>query len=164
MVLAQALLAQDKLAEAIVAVTGAESRLSEIPDPAFRLEIRIRASRIHGFSGVPGAQLHAIESLQQSLATASSGGFLPQQMEAELALGELEIGAGKSDAGRARLHSLQKQAAARGYMLLARQAAAQARPSLLRTSGFSEPTPKNNEQRLHGSNDLVISADPVVNN
>ena len=164
MVLAQALLPQDKLAEAIVAVTRAESRLSEIPDPAFRLEIRIRASRIHGFSGVPGAQLHAIESLQQSLANASSGGLLPQQMEAELALGELEIAAGKPDAGRARLHSLQKQAAARGYMLLACQAAVRARPSLLRSSGFSEPAAKNSEQRLHGSNELVIIAQPVVNN
>ena len=64
-----------------------------------------------------------MQTLQQCLDQAAKGGFLAQQMEAELALGELEIATGKTDAGRARLQALQKQATFRGYFLLARQAA-----------------------------------------
>jgi DNA-binding winged helix-turn-helix (wHTH) protein/TolB-like protein/Tfp pilus assembly protein PilF len=123
-VLSQALLQQDKMPEANAAAVQAESLATEAGEPDSRLSIRILASRVRGLSGTANAQLQAMQTLQQCVAEAAKGGFLEQHLEAELALGEIEIAAGKGDAGRARLQSLQKQAASRGFLLIARQATA----------------------------------------
>jgi eukaryotic-like serine/threonine-protein kinase len=121
-VLAQALLSQNKLPEAAAAATLAQSSAAEISDPESQLSFKISAARVQGLAGPSDAQLRAMQTLQQCLDQAAKGGLLAQQMEAELALGELEIATGRSEAGRARLQSLQKQATSRGYLLLARQA------------------------------------------
>ena len=122
-VLAQAMLGQGKAPEASAAIARGESYMDKIDDPAFQLSMKILASRIRGVSGDFNAQLQAIASLQQLLSEATKGGFVLQQMEAELALGEVEIASGKSDAGRTRLKLLQRQATSRGFLLIARQAA-----------------------------------------
>jgi len=122
-VVAQALLSQNKLPEATAAATLAQSWAAEIGDLESQLSFKISAARVQGLAGPADARLQAMQTLQQCLDQAAKGGFLAQQMEAELALGELEIASGKPDAGRARLQSLQKQAAPRGYLLLAHQAA-----------------------------------------
>jgi DNA-binding winged helix-turn-helix (wHTH) protein/tetratricopeptide (TPR) repeat protein/TolB-like protein len=127
-ILAQALLAQNKVSEAAAAAAQTGSLVGEISDPDAQLSVRIRASRVQGLSGAAGAQLQAMHTLQQCMEEAAQGRFLEQQMQAELALGEVEIAAGKTVAGRARLQSLQKQATARGYLLIARQAAAARAP------------------------------------
>ena len=46
------------------------------------------------------------------------------QFEAALALGQIEIEAGKTSAGRARLQALEKDATAHGFLLIAKKAAA----------------------------------------
>ncbi len=122
-VLAQALLPQNKVPEATSAVARSQSLVGEISNPDEQLTARILASRVQGLSGSGDQQLHALQALQQYLTQAVKGGFLAQQMEAELASGEIEIAAGKGDSGRARLQSLQKQATSQGYLLLAGQAA-----------------------------------------
>ena len=84
--------------------------------PGSQLSFKISAARVEELAGRSEAQSQAAQTLQQCLGQAAKGGFLAQQMEAELALGELEIASGKSDAGRARLQGLQKQATSRGYL------------------------------------------------
>lgn len=42
----------------------------------------------------------------------------------QLALGEIEMKSGKAAAGRARLEALEKDATAKGFLLIARKAAA----------------------------------------
>jgi len=121
-VLAQALLSQNKIPEAVAAVAPVESLVGEIDDADAQLSARIAIARIQGLSGTSDKQLQTMQALQQSFAEALKGGFLEQQMQAGLALGEVEIAAGKSDAGRARLQSLQKQATSKGFLLIARQA------------------------------------------
>jgi hypothetical protein len=54
---------------------------------------------------------------------ATKHGFVPEQLEARLALGEIEMKSGASDAGRARLAALEKDAQAKGFLLIARKAA-----------------------------------------
>ena len=44
------------------------------------------------------------------------------QLEADLALGETEMKAGAKDAGRVRLLALEKDATAKGFLLIARKA------------------------------------------
>lgn len=53
-------------------------------------------------------------------------GFLDFEFEARLALGEIELASGQVAAGRARLETLEKEATAKGFLLIARQAAAAA--------------------------------------
>jgi hypothetical protein len=60
--------------------------------------------------------LHAAEEARKA-------GLLDQQFEIKLALGETEIKAGKRATGQARLNSLEREAKARGFLLIARKAA-----------------------------------------
>ena len=127
-VLAQALLSQNKPTEAAAVATQAQLHVDEISDPDSRLSAKILTSRVLGLSGAASEQLQAIQSLQQGMEEAAKGRFLEQQLQADLALGEVEIAAGKGDAGRTRLRSLQNQATAKGFLLLARQASAALTP------------------------------------
>jgi len=54
---------------------------------------------------------------------------LPYQFEARLALGQIEMQSGKSSAGRPHLETLEKDARAKAYFLIARKAAAAAKVS-----------------------------------
>jgi len=121
-VLAQALLSQNRIPDAVAAVAPVESLVGEIDDADAQLSAKIAVAHIQGIAGTSDKQLQAMQSLQQYLADALKGGFLEQQMQAGLALGEVEIAAGKSDAGRIRLQTLQKQATSKGFLLIARQA------------------------------------------
>ncbi|MCP4660212.1 MAG: hypothetical protein GY856_32835, partial [bacterium] len=49
-------------------------------------------------------------------------GLLALQLEARLALGEVELAAGELTAGRSRLEALAEEARSRGFGLIARQA------------------------------------------
>jgi eukaryotic-like serine/threonine-protein kinase len=66
----------------------------------------------------------AIAQLQAAITEFSNRGQPRRALDARLALGEMEIRAGQRDAGRARLASLEKDADAKGYKLVARKARA----------------------------------------
>ncbi len=51
-------------------------------------------------------------------------GSYGRQLEARLALGEIEMKSGKTAAGRARLEALEAEARTKGYKLIARKATA----------------------------------------
>ena len=114
-ILARSLLAQNKPSEAQQGIARAPGVGSAYP----RLSMAIVAARVDAASGKPAA---AFESLKTTLAKATNTGMLGLQFEARLALGEIEMKSGDRAAGQARLEALEREAAARGYGLIARKA------------------------------------------
>jgi DNA-binding winged helix-turn-helix (wHTH) protein/tetratricopeptide (TPR) repeat protein len=127
-VIARSLLAQGDRAKASEAIAQARSLARQVSDPALRLpveiEVGIAAAQVRAASHQPSDQSEAMASLGQQLAEATKSHLLALQFEAALALGEIEIEAGKSSAGRARLQALEKDATAHGFLLVAKKAAA----------------------------------------
>jgi hypothetical protein len=78
---------------------------------------------------VNGRGVEALRDLAATLAEATELGLFAVQLEARLALGEVELAVGQGDGGRARLHSLAQEASAKGFGLMARRAAATAGPA-----------------------------------
>jgi hypothetical protein len=66
----------------------------------------------------------AKRNLEAVLAKAARHGYLGYEFQSRLALGEIEMKSGKTTAGRARLQTLERDAKARGFLLVARKAAA----------------------------------------
>jgi hypothetical protein len=53
-----------------------------------------------------------------------ANGFAAVELDADLALGEVEIASGQTAQGRSRLESVERQARSKGFLLIANQAAA----------------------------------------
>jgi eukaryotic-like serine/threonine-protein kinase len=119
--LGESLFAQKKLADAKGASERAQGLL-EKADRRTRVASAILAARLLAASGKPEDQKTALLSLTASLADATRSGLVPSQYEARLALGRMEIGAGRSAEGRARLKALAREAGAKGFGLIAKQA------------------------------------------
>jgi len=69
----------------------------------------------------------ASKALEATIGEARKGGLQGYELEARLALGEVEMRSGRADAGWPRLQAVESEARAKGLELLARQAAAGAR-------------------------------------
>jgi len=119
-ILARAFLAQQKYAEAKKEIEDGKGLTARSQNRANRLQLDIAAAKLDAArsGGEPARQ-----SLAAILAEANRTGFVEYQLEARLALGEIETGSGKIAAGHARLTALQKDAAAKGFLLIARKAA-----------------------------------------
>jgi serine/threonine protein kinase/tetratricopeptide (TPR) repeat protein len=118
--LARALQAQGKNGEARKQLEAASAIASRSLVPESRLNYTIAAALVHGAAG---ASAEASKSLEAAIAEASKLGYIGYQFDARLALGQLELKSGNAAAGRARLASLENEARAKGYLLIARQAA-----------------------------------------
>jgi DNA-binding winged helix-turn-helix (wHTH) protein/tetratricopeptide (TPR) repeat protein len=123
-VVARALLAQGKLVDARRAVERANSLLGKGPNRDVALAVAITAARVDAASGGPANTNQAARSLRTALAEARSAGFVNRQLEARLALGEIQVRSGNSSEARASLKALKKDASDRGFGLIARKAAA----------------------------------------
>ncbi len=117
-VLARALLAQGKLAEAREVGGRARSRARDSQNPAVRMSVAITDARLLAAAGDTAAALAELEAV---LADATGRGLTGQAFEARLALGEIESATG---AGDARLRALAEEAERAGFGLIARAAAA----------------------------------------
>jgi hypothetical protein len=126
-VLARALLAQVKPAEAREQIDLATDLVAKSPMPAVRINYAIAAALVRAATGITA---DATRSLEATLAEATKYGYLGYQFEARLALAEIEMKSGKTSAGRARLEALQREAAAKGFGLIARKASQQFKDSL----------------------------------
>jgi tetratricopeptide (TPR) repeat protein/tRNA A-37 threonylcarbamoyl transferase component Bud32 len=115
---AQAAAARGDQAGARQTIEQATTLLGAHQDLRARLLVEIRAARL-GRVPTPEADL------QQVIAQAGQAGLLGLQLEARLALGELEIERGHAADGRAQLEALQREAHGLGYGLIARKAGAQ---------------------------------------
>jgi serine/threonine protein kinase/tetratricopeptide (TPR) repeat protein len=116
-----ALLAQGKGAEAGVAAEKAAELAKSAGEPSDRFEAALLRGRIDAASGRAGA---AVTTLESTLAALEKAGSVPLLFEARLALAEAELAAGRGPSARARLTALRKDAAARGFGLIERKAAA----------------------------------------
>jgi eukaryotic-like serine/threonine-protein kinase len=85
------------------------------------LSARILAARVRAESAGP---VEAIRELKEASAEARKIGFLEGDFQARLAIGEIEVRTGQSVTGRARLLTLQQDAKAKNFNLLAGKAAA----------------------------------------
>ena len=112
---------RERLKEAKAAIESAQLLAAKSQDRGVRLAVSLTEARILTALGQFETAAQKIEAV---LGEARKVGFTLTEMEATLALGELEIRSGKATAGRARLAALQKQAEAKGIRLLAQKAAA----------------------------------------
>jgi hypothetical protein len=110
-------------AEAQKEIEGAGPLLAKSQNRRTLLDFEIVAARVSAANGEPTQT----GDLEATLSKANQLGFVPQQFEARLALGELEMQSGKRVQGRARLTALEKDASAKGFLLIARKAAAAAK-------------------------------------
>ncbi len=122
-VLSRALLAENKINDARAPLENARAAVKKSQTPETHIVVDIIVARIQAATGQPADQAQAIAALEATLLEATKYHMLIHQFEARLAIGEIEIKSGKSAAGRARLAALEKEASAKGCLLIARKAA-----------------------------------------
>jgi serine/threonine protein kinase/tetratricopeptide (TPR) repeat protein len=114
--LSRAYLEMGRIAEA----REAAARGRELGLRHFVLDFSLRATLARAHETV--SRPEALKQLRDMVDEATRRGHLGLAFEARLALGEMELRAGIVEAGRARLNTLQKEAGAKGFALIARQA------------------------------------------
>ena len=126
-VLARALLADGRSADAGRELDSATAQGAKIQNEEVRLKIALAASLVRAALGRPTDQAAASNSLEATLAQARKHDFVGYELEARLALGKIEMSSSLTTAGRTRLTTLKKDARAKGFLLIARKAAAAAK-------------------------------------
>jgi eukaryotic-like serine/threonine-protein kinase len=125
--LAQALLAQGKSAEAAKEIDTVTAE--KLQDEEVRLELELATAFVRAASGKRADQSAAIKALGATLGEATKHGFVGYELEARLALGEIDIDSSRIAVGRSDLQALERDAKAKGFLLIASKAAAAARRS-----------------------------------
>jgi serine/threonine protein kinase/tetratricopeptide (TPR) repeat protein len=123
-VLVRALLAQDKLAAAQQVVAEDRKLVANTEDRVNLLNVNISSAQVE--SGA-GNSAEASRLLRASIEESRNSGFTAIQLEARLALGKTETKAGNLTSGRGTLALLEKDAKTKGFLLIARKAAAAAK-------------------------------------
>jgi eukaryotic-like serine/threonine-protein kinase len=120
--LAKSLLSQGKLDAARDA--SDEALLLSTSSQRFYLRLRteITAAQVRASSNRSEDVREALRSLEAIRLRAEKIGFLESQFEARLAAGEIEMKSTVFDAGRSTLESLEREATAKGFGLIAHQA------------------------------------------
>jgi len=121
--LARSLLAQGKPAEAGKEIHTAEAAAATTEDRLLAIDFTRTAACIHAANG---RVAEASSSLGKALAEATKLGCGRCQLEARLALAQIEMKQGKNAAARERLAALENDATAKGFLLIAREAKAAA--------------------------------------
>ena len=119
-VLARALLAEHKYAEAGKEIEAGKSFAAKSQNRANQFQLSIAAAQLQA---AQNRTQEAKRNLIAILAEAQQTGFIEYQLEARLGLGEIEMESQKAGSGRARLDALQKDAFGKGFRLIARKAA-----------------------------------------
>jgi tetratricopeptide (TPR) repeat protein len=120
-ILSRSLLAQGKLPEAQTSIEGAEALLRNNADQDTRFFVEIAAARLRA---ALGNSAEAVKRLSAVVTKAKQTGFVGHQLEARLALGEIEMKSANPAVGHSHLAALEKEAAQKGFQLIARKAAA----------------------------------------
>jgi len=122
---AMALLAQGKTAEAQQACARAGVLLPRVLDLVTRIQVNIVGAYVAGSTHRShDAMIDEIRALERTRSETSRLGYVGLEMEARLRQGMLELRSGREGPGRARLEQLRKDAQSKGYLLIARRAAA----------------------------------------
>jgi DNA-binding winged helix-turn-helix (wHTH) protein/tetratricopeptide (TPR) repeat protein/TolB-like protein len=121
---ARALLAQGKKQQAAQAIAEANAAAAEIQNRILLLDLDLVSAEVMSQSDDARSRLQGNQKLASIVSEATQRGYMQLELKATLALGESEIRSGSAGAGLSRLATLRKQASARGFRLVARQAAA----------------------------------------
>ncbi|HUP47768.1 MAG TPA: serine/threonine-protein kinase [Thermoanaerobaculia bacterium] len=122
-VLIDALVAQGKQTEARQVADRAWKTAGKSEDRRLRFTVAVSRARAISASGKPDDIDAAVGALEDTIAEASRTGFVSSELAARLALGEVELAAGRPSAKR-RLAALEREAKAKGFGRVARRAAA----------------------------------------
>jgi serine/threonine protein kinase/tetratricopeptide (TPR) repeat protein len=117
--LARVLVMQKKVRDAEREIAAAHNLLPKSQDFSVRLRTSIAEAQVEAAAG-KGED--AIRVLQETIASAKKSGYEGLRLEAELALGEIEIASGHAAAGTSRLADVKKQAQDKGFRLVANKA------------------------------------------
>jgi hypothetical protein len=101
--------------------------MKDAEDTSARLGVAIDVARVKLASRRPADVAEAKAMLERAVEDARHDGLTGRRLEATLALAEAEMQSGEAPAGRARLAALRAEAAAKGYSVIARKAAAATR-------------------------------------
>lgn len=123
-VVALAWLAEGRVAEAETTIAPATRRVKVTEDQLLRLSGGVAAARVMAASKESTDLAAARQQLAQLAREAADIGAVSIELEARLALGEAEIQAGELTSGRARLLTLARDAAAKGFSQVAKKASA----------------------------------------
>ena len=115
---ANASVASRQLSSAADAIRRAVGLIRDARNRLVGFDVGLAAA---GLDAAQGRHEPAVARLTRLLGDAT--GFLEYEFAARLALGEVELASGRTAAGRARLETLQKDATAKGFLLVARQSA-----------------------------------------
>jgi serine/threonine-protein kinase len=124
--LAVAFLASGNLAEARRAIVRMEPRLKITEDRLLHLSGGFAAARVLAASKVPADVRQARQRLEALIGDAEALGAVALAFDGRLLLGEIEISAGDSAGGKPRLAALEKDAADKGFVSVAKRARASA--------------------------------------
>lgn len=125
LLLARTLVALGRRTEAENEIYVATDLVAKSQNRAAHLDFSLESARIHAASGKLADLIEAAKTVHFALAEATKYSFAGYQLEARLSLGEMEVKSGDVAAGRARLQALEKDAMAKGFLLIARKAAAE---------------------------------------
>ena len=123
---AESLAGEGKLPEAREKAKAVLARSKTFMQFDYRLAVQILGARILTASthyADQGDLAEATAVLNEALADARSHGYLTHQFDARLALGEIHLRSGNVAEGRKELAILERDARAKGFMLVARKAA-----------------------------------------
>jgi eukaryotic-like serine/threonine-protein kinase len=118
-VLIQALLAQGKQADAQKELESVQPTAAKSQNSLLRIQFALASARVAVASDHPAPSRQALERVIQE---ARGHGFLGLEFEAQLSLAELEKKTGRSAAAQEHLLSLEREAHAKGFGLIARKA------------------------------------------
>jgi tetratricopeptide (TPR) repeat protein len=120
--LARALLMEGKLREATTEIDLAKALWEKSPYFQQHFDVGIVSARILAQNYDP---VEAEKELNLLFDESTRDGLVSYQFEIRLALGEIEMKSGKAASGVAHLRSLEKDATAKGFLLIAHKAKAQ---------------------------------------
>jgi tetratricopeptide (TPR) repeat protein len=123
--LASCQLAEGQSAAALDAIEEA-AEISSKSEPDVRLLVAVAADRIRFASQGSDTATQALAGLGRTITAARRRGFIGVELEARLALGEIEVRSGATIRGRAHLQAVERDASSRGLLLIARKARAAA--------------------------------------
>jgi len=121
-VVAEALRAQSKLVDAGDTIERAVTLSRASQNRLVRIPVAITSAKLRGASRDPSAAAAAVRSLEAAVSETTTRGLIDLQLEARLVLGQLETAGSNPAAGRARLAALEKEAAQKGFGLIAGKA------------------------------------------
>ena len=122
-VLVRSLLAQKKLDEAQKEMNQAVALVTNESQRNLRYSTLTTSARLRALLPGDANSAAAIAALQKVALDAEKAGMPGSALEARLAMGEIDVAGGKAARGRTELGEVQKDAEAKGFLLIAQKAA-----------------------------------------